>query len=113
MIRAALVLALLLLASCAEVQQATDNVARTSARAAVDEVLVTRFPGIDGTRVTPFTDCVIGGASAREIGRLAQAALVGVDQGTVTLVTQIAQRPDVAACLLQAGLAAGAVPKET
>lgn len=105
MIRAALLCGLLL-TGCAQVQQVTDDVARQSARAAIDEVLVTRFPGIDGTRVTPFTDCVIDGASGREIASLARAALVGVEQDTVTLVTQIAQRPAVATCLLQAGLAA-------
>ena len=98
--------ALLALTACAEVQEATDNVARQSARAAVDEVLVTRFPGVDGSIVTPFTDCVIDGATGREIASLARAALVGVDESTVTLVTQIAQRPDVAGCLVQAGLAA-------
>lgn len=105
MIRLALPI-VLLLAGCAEVQKATDDVARQGARAAVDEVLVTRFPGIDGTRVTPFTDCVINGASGREIASLARAALVGVDESTVTLVVDIAKRPDVAGCLVQAGLAA-------
>ncbi len=95
-----------LLTGCAEVQQASDDIARTSARAAVDEVLVTRFPGVDGTRVTPFTDCVIDGASGREIASLARAALVGVDENTATLVVDIAQRPAVTTCLVQAGLAA-------
>ncbi|KMW58251.1 hypothetical protein AIOL_003222 [Candidatus Rhodobacter oscarellae] len=96
--------ALLALAACAEVQRATDNVARQGARAAIDEVLVTRFPGVDGNRVTPYTDCVIDNASGREIARLAQAALIGVDEDTVTLVFDITKRPETARCLLQTGL---------
>jgi hypothetical protein len=98
-------LSLALLSACAEVRKATDDVARTGARAAVDEVLVTRFPNVDGRRVTPFTDCVINNASSGEITSLARAALVGVDRDTVSLVFEITQRPDAAACLLRAGLA--------
>lgn len=99
------ILALLSLAGCTELQQARDELARQSARAAVDEVLVTRFPGVDGTRVTPYTDCVIDNASAREIGNLARAAVAGVEPDTVSLVFDIAQRRETTACLLQAGLA--------
>jgi len=95
----------LALVGCAEVQEATDNVARSGARAAIDQVLVTQFPGVDGSRVTPYTDCVINNASGSEIGSLAQAALIGVDEQTVSLVLDIAKRPDTSSCLLQAGLA--------
>lgn len=91
-------------AGCDQVQQISDDVARSSARTAVDEVLVTQFPGIDATRVTPFTDCVIDGASGREITSLASAALTGVDQDTAALVVDIAQRPAVASCFLKAAL---------
>lgn len=90
-------------AACAEVQKAADGVARASARAAVDEVLVTRFPNVDGARVTPYTDCVIDNASGREIASLARAALVGVEPDTVSLVVDIAGRPETAACLIKAG----------
>lgn len=96
----------LLVAGCAELQQTRDEVARRAARATVDEVLVTRFPGVDGTRVTPYTDCVINAASASELGSFAKAAVTGVDESTVTLVFNIAKRPETARCLLQAGLAA-------
>lgn len=96
---------LAVLAGCAEVREASDNVARAGARAAVDEVLVTRFPNVDGSRVTPYTDCVIDEASSRELSSLARSALVGVDEATVSLVFDIAQRPATATCLLQASLA--------
>lgn len=98
------VLVLALLAGCSELQQAQDDLARQSARAAVDEVLVTRFPGVDGTRVRPYTNCVIDNANAREIGSLARAAVTGVEPDTVALVFDIVQRRDTTACLLQAGL---------
>ena len=44
--------AVIALSACDQVQEATDNVARTGARAAIDEVLVTRFPNVDGAQVT-------------------------------------------------------------
>ena len=103
MIRTVVITAVMaLMAGCAEVQEATDNLARDGARAAVDEVLVTRFPGIDGTRVTPYTDCVIDNASGREIASLARAALVGVDEATVSLVLDITGRPETTACFVRA-----------
>lgn len=95
----------LALLGCAEMQQSADAVARTSARAAVDEVLVTRFPGIDGTRVTPYTNCLIDNATRSEIANLARAAVAGVNEATVSLITGMIQRPEISACLLRAGLA--------
>lgn len=95
----------LLLPACAELQQSADATARTAARATVDEVLVTRFPGVDGDRVTPYTNCVIDNASASEIANLARSAVTGVNDATVSLVTGMIQRPEISACLLRAGLA--------
>ena len=93
------------LLGCTEMQQSADAVARTSARAAVDEVLVTRFSGVDGDRVTPYTDCLIDNASRSEIASLARAAVGGVNEATVSLVYGMARRPEISACLLRAGLA--------
>ena len=94
----------LLVSACEEVQTATDEVARKRARAAIDEVMVTQFPSIDGKTVTPYTDCIINSAKGREIARFAQAALVGADQSTVQLVLDISQRPEASACLARAAL---------
>ncbi|MEP4198960.1 MAG: hypothetical protein ABJL99_25320 [Aliishimia sp.] len=102
-----LFLSAVFLVGCSEVQEATDNLARDGARSAIDQVLVTRFPAIDGDKVTPYTDCVIDNASGSEIGSLAKAALVGVDESTVTLVVEIAQRPDTASCFLKAATKSG------
>lgn len=103
--RRLILMSALVLPACAELQQSADAVARDSARAAVDEVLVTRFPGVDGRRVTPYTDCLIENASASEIANLARAAVTGVSDATASLVTGMLQRPEISACLLRAGLA--------
>ncbi len=95
----------LLVTACAELQQSTDAVARQSARAAVDEVLVTRFPGVDGSRVTPYTNCLIDNATRSEIANLARAAVVGVNESTMSLIVGMTRRPEISACLLNAGLA--------
>lgn len=93
------------LLGCAEMQQSADAVARQSARATVDEVLVTRFPGVDGSRVTPYTDCLIDNATRSEIAALARSAVAGVNEATVSLVNGMIRRPEISACLLRAGLA--------
>ncbi|WP_254684909.1 hypothetical protein [Tateyamaria omphalii] len=53
MIRATALIAALTLTACAETTQAVDNVARRSAKAAVAETLVTRFPSVPQQAVTP------------------------------------------------------------
>ena len=98
--------AALCLTACAELQQGADATARSAARAAVDEVLVTRFPGIDGRSVTPFTDCVIDNASAAEIAEFAEAAVVGVSEVTVAVIRQVLARPDTQTCITRAGAGA-------
>lgn len=95
---------LLALAACAEATQAVDDVARRSAKAAVAETLTTRFPAVPQQAVTPFTDCVIDNATAREIGKFAKDAVIGVSETTVALVTSVLQRPETQTCVTRAGL---------
>ena len=92
-------LVFLFLAGCAETQQAVDNVARRSAKAAVSETLTTRFPAVPATAVTPATDCIIDNASAREIGEFAKDAVIGVSDTTVTLVRSVIERRETQTCL--------------
>ncbi len=87
------------LAGCAETQQAVDNVARRSAKAAVAETLTTRFPSVPVSAVTPATDCVIDNASAREIGEFAKDAVIGVSDTTVALVRNVLERRETQTCL--------------
>lgn len=106
MIRIATVIAGFTLAACAETTQAVDNVARRSAKAAVAETLVTRFPAVPEQAVTPFTDCVIDNASAREIGEFAKDAVIGVSEMTVVLVRSVLERPETQQCVLNRGTSA-------
>ncbi|WP_415921469.1 hypothetical protein [Tateyamaria sp. SN6-1] len=105
MIRALPLVALLTVTACAEATEAVDGVARRSAKAAVSETLTTRFPAVPKAAVTPFTDCVIDNATAREIGEFAKDAVIGVSETTVALVTQVLQRPETQQCVTRAGLA--------
>ena len=106
MIRMIALAALMALTACAEATQAVDGVARRSAKAAVAETLVTRFPAVPERAVTPFTDCVIDNASAREIGEFAKDAVIGVSETTVALVRTVARRQATQQCIVRAGLAA-------
>lgn len=99
-------LSFVLLAACAETQQAVDNVARQSAKAAVNEALVTRFPAVPKAAVTPFTDCIIDNSSGREIAEFAKDAVVGVSETTVSLIKGVLSRSETQACVTQAGIAA-------
>ncbi|MEM8653479.1 MAG: hypothetical protein AAGF36_01940 [Pseudomonadota bacterium] len=105
MIRATALTALMALTACEETTRAVDDVARRSAKAAVAETLVTRFPAVPEQAVTPFTDCVIDNASAREIGEFAKDAVIGVSETTAALVTSVLQRPETQQCITRAGLA--------
>jgi hypothetical protein len=94
------------LAGCAEATKAVDDVARRSAKAAVAETLTTRFPAVPQAVVTPFTDCVIDNSSGSEIGQFAKAAVVGTDDTTVALITDVLGRPATQQCATKASLAA-------
>ena len=105
MIRVLALSGLLAVTACAEATEAVDNVARRSAKAAVNETLVTRFPAVPKAAVTPFTDCIIDNSTAREIGEFAKDSVIGVSETTAALVTSVLQRPETQQCVAKAGLA--------
>lgn len=104
-----LVLICLSLAACEPVQQAVDNTARQGAKGVVTETLATRFPQVPKQLITPFTDCIIDNASALEIRDFARAAVVGVDDQTVTTVRTVLARPETVQCLQTRALSSGIV----
>ena len=106
MMRFWILAALVPLVACTEAQQAVDDVARRSAKAAVEETLVTRFPNVPKSAVTPFSDCIIDNASAREIAEFAKDAVIGVSETTVSLVRGVLARSETQTCVARAGLAA-------
>ena len=96
--------ALFALTGCAQTSQVADQLALDSAKAAVNETLATRIPGVPKQAVTPFTDCVIDNANAREITEFASSAVTGVTDNTATQVRTVMARPETQNCIVQAGL---------
>ena len=83
-----------------------DDVARRSAKAAVSEALVTRFPAVPEAAVTPFTDCIIDNSTSREIVEFAKDAVVGTSETTVSLIRGVLSRTGTQTCIAREGLAA-------
>jgi len=106
---ALMVLLWLSAAACAPVQEAVDATARQGAKSVVTETLATRFPQVPKALITPFTDCIIDNASALEIRDFARAAVVGVDDQTVTTVRTVLSRPETVQCLQSQALTTGLI----
>ncbi len=95
--RRACVLFILALSAC-DTPIGTE-VARSTARSVVNDVVETRFPGVP---VTPVTDCIIDNASGSEIVSIAADAVAGQPSPeTVSLVIEIAGRPDTVRCFVE------------
>ncbi|MEO1641594.1 MAG: succinate dehydrogenase [Pseudomonadota bacterium] len=89
-------LAALALTGCMQdLGPAGDVIARDAAKGVVNNVVQTRFPGVDAR---PMTDCIIDNASGSEILQIAEGAIVGADQATTDLVVDIAGRPETIRC---------------
>lgn len=103
MIRTLALVGLITLTACEETTRAVDDAARRSAKLAVSEAVVTRFPAVPKELITPFTDCVIDNASGSEIGAFARDAVLGVTDETANLVRTVLERPQTQSCVLRAG----------
>ena len=97
------------LTACTEMTEAVDSTARAGAKGVVTETLATRFPQVPKQLITPFTDCIIDYASAMEAREFARAAVVGVDETTVTTVRNILARPETRTCLQARSLESGII----
>jgi len=94
--RLAAPLAVLALAGCMQdLGPVGDTLARDAAKGVVNNVVQSRFPGVDAR---PLTDCVIDNASPSEIVQIAEAAVLGADQTTTSLIVDIAERPETVRC---------------
>lgn len=91
--------AFLLFGACTEIQSATDKAGRDAAKSVLPETLAVYFPQVPKAFFTPFTDCVVDFALAKEVQALAADAVTGVDQGTADVVTGILARPETQNCL--------------
>lgn len=92
-------LAVTLLSACAS--PIVENTSRDVAKGVVNDVVATRFPGVNAA---PYTDCIIDNASTEEILGLAQNALTQNTAAATQTVLQIAGRPDTTNCIAQSAL---------
>lgn len=92
---------ILITASCDSAQEAVTKGTRDTAKTVVNQVVETKFPGLNAA---PITDCVIDNASVSEILTIAKASVVGIQPDTVDTVVSISQRPETAACIAKNGL---------
>ena len=95
--------ALAFLAGCDTAQEAVDDAARVTAKATIEKVLTAHLPvGVPAKLVTPYSDCLIDSASAKELFKLSRASVTGVDADTISLVTDMLQRPASTKCIAEA-----------
>ena len=73
----------------------------------VAQTLATRFPQVPKELFEAFTDCIIANSTANEVQEYVKASLRGVDEGTITDVTNVLQRPETRNCLLEKNATTG------
>jgi hypothetical protein len=73
-----------------------DQMARRTAKSAVNQVVAQNFPGVNAA---PYTDCIVDNATADEVLNLATGVLTGPDASTTEIVLNIAARPATAQCI--------------
>ena len=81
--------ALVALTACENATLAVDDAARRSAKLAVSEIVVTRFPVVPKALITPF---------------FARDAVIGVSDTTAALVRTVLERPETQQCVVRAGV---------
>ncbi|WP_226553991.1 succinate dehydrogenase [Celeribacter naphthalenivorans] len=94
-------LMLLGLAGCVESSALVEDSTRTVAKSVVKTVINDKFPGVNAD---VYVDCIMDNAEMDQLVSLAQAAVVGVDQSTVQIVTDIAREPETLKCIAQGTL---------
>ncbi|MFK7745781.1 MAG: hypothetical protein AB8B47_12050 [Roseobacter sp.] len=94
------------LGACTDIQNATDQAGRSAAKTIIPEALAVYFPQVPKALFSPFTDCIVDNADAKEVQSLAADAVVGVDQGTADTIRAVLARPTTQQCLVQAAPAA-------
>lgn len=100
------VMALIFVTACADMQQATDTAGRNAAKTVLPEALAVYFPQVPKQLFTPFTNCVVDNADASEVQSLAADVLTGVDETTASTIRSVLARPETQQCLTAAAPAA-------
>ncbi|NIY80506.1 succinate dehydrogenase [Celeribacter sp. HF31] len=92
---------LLALSGCIESSALVEDTTRSAAKSVVKTVINDKFPGVNAD---VYVDCIMDNAEMDQLVSLAQAAVVGVDQSTVQIVTDIAREPETLRCIAQGAL---------
>ena len=95
--RALAIIAAFALIGCDVANDALDREVRQTAETVINGVITDRFPGVDPA---PVTNCFIDNASRGEIIEIAEVAFTGLDDGKVSTVLAIGQRPETLKCLV-------------
>lgn len=101
-IAALMVMGLALLPACTELGAEGDRLARQAAKGVVNNVIASRFPGMNAA---PLTDCIIDNADITEVYQIAEAAVIGPSPATTNLIVDIASRPETVRCAADNALA--------
>ncbi|MEM9967568.1 MAG: hypothetical protein AAF755_05650 [Pseudomonadota bacterium] len=86
-------------AGCSDFAQSVDDTARAGTKVVVAEVIATEFDEVPKALLEPFTNCVIGNATAAELRGFAQDRIVGADAETTVAIRRILSRDSTKACL--------------
>ena len=100
--RAFALIGVLALGGCTAANDVIDAQVRQSAENAINTVVETNFPGVDAS---PVSNCIVNNASRGEILEVARDSVTGISDSTVSLVIEIAQRPDTVKCIINNGIA--------
>ncbi|WP_170162719.1 succinate dehydrogenase [Pacificibacter maritimus] len=90
-----------LLSGCLAPEMAVEQTVRSTAKGVINSVISQKLPGVNAE---PYVECIVDQASTDELVTLARAAVTGVDNSTVSIVTSIASQPETISCIAQNGL---------
>jgi hypothetical protein len=90
-----------LMSGCLAPEAAVQETARAAAKGVINTVMSQKLPGVN---TAPYVDCIVDQASTEEVITLAKAAVTGIDNSTVSIVTSIASQPETISCIAQNGL---------
>ena len=96
-----IIAATVLLSGCLAPEAAVHETARSAAKGVINSVMAEKIPGVN---TAPYTDCIVDQASTDQLLTLAKAAVTGIDNSTVSIVTSIASQPETISCIAQNGL---------
>ena len=98
-----IIAATVLLSGCLAPEAAVEQTARSAAKGVINTVMAQKLPGVN---TAPYVDCIVDQASTEDLITIAKAAVTGIDNSTVSIVTTIASQPETISCMAQNELGA-------